>query len=1410
MKLVALTVVLGLLSLGLFLGHKYRKQASTRKALEAGLATYNARQYTAAAANLGKYLTVNRQNVDVLYKYAESQLYQRPQAKGSLKQAASALEAVCRIETNNAKASELLAQVYLSVDDPDNAERVARAWQQASPDDARAGQTLATALITRGKVDEAKTVLQALLKKHPQQVQAAISLAVVLLQQKQNAFDEANKIVDAAVAADPQSPAALLARARFKLATGQYKPAREDVEAAEKLNPSDVKSCLDLGILLTETGLSQRATTVFDRAEKMAPADPQVYLTRGQVAIDSGDASAGAALVDRLLAAPLGERRFDLLPMACELYIAAHRTSDARKLLQQLRQDEASSEVVACNEAAITMAEGQTYQAIQQLEQVVRRAPKYARAYLFLSRAQARAQDLGRAADCCRKYLELVGTSPASLNEQLELTNLYARLGRWADAARVAVDAERVGPYKPRAVLVSIETQGYAARPKGVKPDPAMIQRLHERVKQLVAAIPDNPGLQILFGRFTAWAGRQQEAEQLLESIAQKPASRVSALLALVEIEEEAGLFDQAITHCKSAIESSNKDQVAEVKVRLIELHLAKGDAATSEKLAEELVSADMGQAGSQNRIRVAQMFLRKNQRDKARAILVRAIQEDLKDVPARLLLLHLQSAADQNPSRQDIVDQLRQIQGDGTERLHVWQAQIWLDREDWQKNRPQIESLLKQVLETNPVSQDAAFGMGLLYEKAEETDQALAMFGRAFDANTSDLAVATHYLAAASRAQHWAAVDHVLDVLPADDAMLQEYRIARAFRRGDTQQAEQMLRAKAEADPGDSSSRLQLAHIRLLRNETTEAMKLLEDAARIAPDSPEVLTARVQLHLGRSEWDQAIALCNQALAKGAVPQALALRASANADSGHFAEAEADLRRITEIKGWEERGLVAIGQLYACHGETEKAIEKWRAALLILPKSISIRREVATALLAGNHQQQEEALKLLSDLLSEKPGDESLLMLRADTIARTNPAEAARLYEQVIQRNPAAATAYWRLSQIALDRGQRDKALEFLEQGLAKTPADLELLLMKSQLLHLHNADRAIATASQAAGIARSMLNAKPNNQSLALALARAEALSGNRQNAIAALNNSLARPDPAQGVELRLALANLRLQAKEYQQADELIEQAARVAPGDPRPVELRILSLGSQGKWIEIDRIVNDYLKDHADDYGVPFAAVLQLLSCPEAQHRQNVIPLCERILKRLPDDADALKALGLAYYNLGRIPEAKAAFERGVRSHPTNASLVNNLCWLLCEHDQNPEEAERLAATVLTSGSAKSDYYTQLDTWGVIQYRLGVKAKQAGHGEDARHRFTESRSRLEECLRHPDADAGTKAQATLHLARSFSELDSLKGYELLKELLATEERAKLLSPEERKESEVLLQRLTPQVPAKQHAGL
>jgi tetratricopeptide (TPR) repeat protein len=123
-----------------------------------------------------------------------------------------------------------------------------------------------------------------------------------------------------------------------------------------------------------------------------------------------------------------------------------------------------------------------------------------------------------------------------------------------------------------------------------------------------------------------------------------------------------------------------------------------------------------------------------------------------------------------------------------------------------------------------------------------------------------------------------------------------------------------------------------------------------------------------------------------------------------------------------------------------------------------------------------------------------------------------------------------------------------------------------------------------------------------------------------------------------------------------------------------------------------------------------------------------------------------------------------------------------ILNNWTWIVCEGMNDPAAALEWGRKAL---SIAPDNPHVLDTWGVLQYRLG--------------RYEESREALQKCLAQEGLSRSTRASASFHLGRTLAKLESQESRKQLEKLLRSRDLERQLSEADRQEARSLLTQLT-----------
>lgn len=1459
-RLVVIILLIVAVGAGLYGLHKYRKKAAATKALASGLVASDAREYTKAANELGRYVAANSQDIPVLMKYADAQIKRRPQSRASVSQAVAALDKVLRLQPGHAEAAEQLITLFLGADRPAEAEHAAEAWCAAAPDNATAQRYLAQAYWAGGKRAKAVEILAKLSKAHPEDPDtASLYVSAILAGEAESLgsapatatapggdgsatapavaaaldrlfanWDRCLVMLDEVVARNPNSATARITRAAHSLGIAKFAVTAKDLHRAEecrrrvaedlveaaKLESVTWKEAVQLARLFSETGMLADANAQLDRAETLAPTEVDIYLVRCGLAIDLSDAEGGAAVLDRALKLSLGEGRYDLLAPAVELYAMANRPRDARARLEEARKPDTPVEVLRYLEGVAAFADGNVADAIPKLEEALKLAPEDPRlvgAYLWLGRAYVASGNPRRAILPYRAYIQRATKAKRlAATGHLELSHVYAELGRWEDAAKASFEAGGSHYAARPAMLRTLQMRSLLSRPGGAKPDPRQIEVLYEATRQWSAGAPKDVELRIQLARLTYYRGQLDEAVKMLKSTRDEQGEKYATTRALIGIYVEASMYKEAIEECTAAIASADRARVPSWQATLAEVYALQGDQEMARKTFTAAAEQATGSDRTLIRSSMAEWLIRQQHPEEARDLLLRILEEEPNNVAVLLKLLGLKPDTEKFMA---LVDQLKKVEGASGLNWRYWLAVGWLDSPDWGARRKDIESNLSECLAKDPEFSEAALALGRLYQKVEDWNQVLSVCGKAFALDSRNTQLAQLVLIAATRLQRWGEIDQVLATLPKEPSgdpsfqrLVQQLRVEQSLRRGDREVAIALLEEQVK-DATDYTARLGLA-AQLARSPDgrDRALQLLAEAAAIAPDAPEVLVARVQFHVNQLEFKEALDVCGQAIAQKPTARAYQLRAGLHEAQKDLDAAAADLKQMASLEGEAESGHLALGRLYYRWAQYQQAVESWEAGLKLVPDSVSLRGALAESRLNSQDKtEQEKGRVILEGLLKERPEDERFLLMRAGLQLASGEAAQLKACEdtcnEIVKKNPKSAEAFSLLARTALvqsaralterdvtrARRERARALDYIDLGLTANPQDVRLLVMQSELLLEDSPNRAEI-------VARRALALQPSSERAATAYAESLRRSGQQGQAIRALARFLEQADAKKAFTARLMLAEMYASEKDFAKAEALLEEAEALVGGDKaRQVDLdrgRLGLLVGRGDWDSFVAMARECVAKDTEDVSLASTVGATLLQSGDPERAKTGIEFLVMVTQRRPNDPATFSRLGLGYYQAGRIEEAAAAFEQGLKLDPDHLQLANDLAWILCEEQKKPEEAaKRIAKAIATIEKGSSDPVagSLWDTWGVIQYRLG--------------KLEESKQALERCLAlGPELAVGTRQSALYHLARTMSTTDKTRAAQLLQELLATPKERLSLLPAELAEAQALMDQVRP----------
>jgi putative PEP-CTERM system TPR-repeat lipoprotein len=260
---------------------------------------------------------------------------------------------------------------------------------------------------------------------------------------------------------------------------------------------------------------------------------------------------------------------------------------------------------------------------------------------------------------------------------------------------------------------------------------------------------------------------------------------------------------------------------------------------------------------------------------------------------------------------------------------------------------------------------------------------------------------------------------------------------------RGNPEAGKKDLRQVLALDPGNVSAYIALAEIAMHEGRGAESVNLLNSAIKAAP-------------------------------KDATPR-LTL-ASYQTNQGKFQDARDTLNALLKIAPNDPTAIIQLGQIQFLSGDKDKAVDTFRSlaatyttaagtyvllakalhatkdrlaaidaakrAVELDPFSPKIRSLLVEYLIAGDRP--DEAIANARQYVSSHPGTDADLLLAAALVELKRQEEASTYLAARLAAKPDRLLAL-RLSQLAMDMGNRKKALDVLVEWLRKNPGDYDV-----------------------------------------------------------------------------------------------------------------------------------------------------------------------------------------------------------------------------------------------------------------------------------------------------------------------------------------------------------------------------
>jgi tetratricopeptide (TPR) repeat protein len=1387
---VVLIIALFVLAVTAYSLRQWQRGRRAQKGLALGNKAFEEKDFQQAAKYLGQYISLVRDDVPVLLKYAQAQLNIRPLKQPNVQQAISAYRIALRTDKSNLDAAAELAAIYLELKMPGEAELIINRTIDASTNidtQIKAPQLyrlLAIAMAQQRKYDEAIKTLKENIEKNPAHIPSYDSLGILARQRPEKFTNPVEYWYNLAVEKNPNSANAYIIRAAFYISEQEIQKALVDLESAENKDLSDPKTHLQLAEQLIRANALEKAEKHLQQIYQQTKDEPMLWKIWADLALRSESKAQMTHIADTALK-ELAPQKWDFLPLAVELYINAEQFEKAQSCINELKQKEILPPRTAFLEGLLAYHKADYNRAVSFWQQSIRLQNDSPEVRFRLAQAYTDTADTQSALMLLRS---LVSEQPNMLKARLFLAEILTNAGKTSEAENQASMAVQLDPHNTAAALIYIQTQIQLLMNNQVKKDSQSWVNIKNNLASLEKALEDPFPARLLQLQVEMYQGNNENAKSMLDEM--KATSPDNPQLPLVEAQYliTQNKTDEAIKTLQKAIDKTPQS-TAHI-MRLAAIYASENKNEQCEKLIKEslsridnpLTKRDIG-------LLLAKYYRQWQQQDKKYLLLNQLAEQLPDDIPVLRELLNCEQLQNNSESSQQLIDKIKSIEGEYGWQWQYEQAKLWFAQPEFKDYYTQIVSLLKNNLAANPDDQASRLLLASTYEKYDNLSLAVLTYRQALARSPDNINIIVPAVAALYKAKQYDSADQILQQAAQQKLThpeLTKLQLQAHITQGRLNNATEILEELLNQDPNNYSMCLTLALLKIKQNNFLDAEQLLEKLIAVQPYSLSVRVAQVELYTRQGNITKALDICNQLLDSSKSASAYILRARTFAYLGKMQDAEQDLNLATETEPDSVYPWTARCNFYFSTGNLEKALEDIQKAVQLQPENLQLQKTIIEILFASDKPQHIKKAKLLLDeALSKNPDDYDLMITKARYLSANQTAaaisQAISILEKIVEQQPQKAGPWLLLGNLKLKQNSIE-AMDIALRALAHRPDDKELLLLKARCEAATSPALAIPTL-------KALCELDSNDINLLLYLADAQITAENYPEAINILENKIEQcknDNQKQRLKTTLAVAMFKNGGKK--QAISELESILISSPNQPEPLYIQAQLLCEDENFVQVMQISSNWIKAHPGDTKTPVTIARLLADTNKPPAMKIAETILQTVLDNHSDCTEALSTQAMLMQVTERPQEAAQLYQRLLNIEPENKVAINNMAWILCEHLQQYEKALELAQAGINEEPAyiNINYINLIDTRGMIYYRLG--------------RFDDAIKDFNKCLDlYPPASPQISA-TYLHLAKTMvktSQNDNALMF--LKKALKTNDEQGGLSPKDVDEAQQLNERLS-----------
>ncbi|MEJ2704368.1 MAG: tetratricopeptide repeat protein [Sedimentisphaerales bacterium] len=1142
--------------------------------------------------------------------------------------------------------------------------------------------------------------------------------------------------------------------------------AREDLDNASRLEVKDPRVYLFLTAEWIAHDELEQAEAKLRAADHLSQETIEKYyldvndwtvarfLLASDLALRRGVNAEDISLVDDVLTA-LREprRRIRVLPAAIRLYVSGGRISNARNCLDEytkavLTQQEVEDSKLnrAYLQALVAKAEDRLYTIIDVLRPIVVSETSRPELWRLLAEAYTRTDQSRRAIDALKKYLRL---RPNDSKMTLQLAKEYIKLQDWNRAFETARLAEPLDPRNIIIKLLRLKSSFYLTASQSNTVDKSKLDALSAELADLREDHPENVDIRILQAAIAIYLKQYKTAERELKLAIEECDEPLRAEMQLVRLYYRTKHMNKAVSLCEAACK--HHAEVAEPWLSLSGLHVANADYDSAFRCLRDGLKAVNGPWETRSvSIQLALLEILHGDQDAGIALLDDLAAKDPQEVRARTLLLEVPKVQENKAKADKIIAELKEAEGESGLFWRLHQASLWLSSEDWRSKELDIRDLLQYCISSDPEWSAPVLLMVKMYEKSRNYGRVEEVCRQALTRNPSAIDIADALISLLEKERRFSDAEKVLGQIDTNPRSTSAWNVRIAVNAGDFSRAIDELKLRVANDDQDANSRILLARLLYWRDRNADqAFVYLKEAEAITPRSMALTAAKASILRAEGQTAEAHQVLDEYVVNSEGFGAYMMRAEYNAADGEFERAEKDYQKLIDFAEQGTAGYILLSNFYVTNEKLDKALATLEEGLKKYPDDLRLKRRLMQFLFArGKAHDRERATELLTALEKQLPQDPELMKLRAMQYLQEQTPQSLeaskKKLETAVRLEPTAVDAQLFLIRILMQQRQYKIARDYAIRAIGSNPSNPVLLSARSEV------ERALKNYPMAIQLAQLALRKDPNNVPTMVSLAEAYRLSG------------------------------------DLDRSEQWIKRAEQLDPNNPTVFGTRCLWLGSKKRFEELTRIGSTFVSTKEQNVQKVLNVASILSRADPIEFKREAVKLYEYALTLSATGIDVNRSLALTLYQIGNAERAKRIYRELLEQYPDNIQVLNDLAWILQEHDRSYEAALELANRGLKIGP---DDEHLLDTKGTILLNM-------------KDRLVDARKVFETLEQSSPPSSPRQAKTLLKLGRICAQLnDSVRARQHLKRALEIDQTTGTFTPDERAEIARILRDLDQQ---------